>query len=296
MDQINGVLSLVVTKLGGRAKEKFWSAWLYVHWPNIVGADIAAQTQVKHIERGVLFIAVASSVWQHHLSMMKPDLINKLAQQTNGAVADLRFVSGVLDKADLAEPAPVSKPVLEALTLEEEARIKQQVQMLQDPKVRYSLEKLLKKDLKWKKAHQKHGAASCAVCGTVCSRGEKLCVGCARKAAEETREKVKEILREVPWLTYEVCRSYVKCDRIQFDRAKNELIDHCWRRLAGEEQDRKTALLLTMLEKNCSPETLTESMIVQTMEKARRKADVSSPGFRRYGSHSGSHSNTGYSQ
>ena len=296
VERISGVLSLVVTKLGGRAKEKFWSAWLYVHWPNIVGGDIAAQTQPRNIERGVLFIAVASSVWQHHLSMMKPDLVAKLAQQTNGSVVDLRFVSGVWDKAGQETAPPLRAPVLEALTNAEEALIKQQVTSLHDPKVRYSLEKLLKKDLAWKKAHQKSGAAACQACGTICSRREKLCVVCARLAAEETRAKVKEILREVPWLSYESCRSYVKCDRIQFDRAKNELIDHCWRRLAGEEQDRKIALLLTMLEKNCPPETLTESMIVQTMEKARRKADVSSPGFRCYGSHSGSHSNSGYSQ
>ena len=296
MDRISAVLSAVVTKLGGQAKEKFWAAWLYTHWPSIVGVDIAAQTQPARIERGILFIAVANSVWQHHLAMTKPELITKIGQQTNGIVSDIRFISGVLAKPDMNEAPPPSLPKLEALTKAEEERIRADVCSLQDKKVRYSLEKLLQKNQKLKNARQKQGAATCRICGIVCRDASTLCVACTRHEEEKTREKVKEILREVPWLSYEVCRTYVKCDKIQFDRAKNELIDYCWRMLAGEEQDRKIALFLTMLVKNCSPETLTESMIVQIMEKARRKADVSSPGFRRYGSHSGSHCNTGYSQ
>lgn len=291
MERVSGVLTAVVTKLGGQAKEKFWAAWLYVHWASIVGRDIAAQTQVERIQRGMLFIAVANSVWQHHLTLMKPDLLKKIGQQTNGLVDDIRFISGVLDKP-VAVATPETFIRLEALTKEEEVKICEQVSDLQDSRVRHALEKLMLKDRKWKNALQKKGAMTCQICGAVCRRGDFLCIVCQREEEEKKREKIKEILREIPWLSYENCRNYVKCDRIQFDRAKNELIDHCWRMLAGEEQDRKIALLLTMLAKNCSPEALTESMIEQVMEKARRKIDVSSSGFRRYGSHSGSHSHS----
>ena len=291
MERVSAVLTAVVTKLGGQAKEKFWAAWLYVHWASIVGHDIAVQTQVERIQRGMLFIAVANSVWQHHLTLMKPDLLNKIGQQTNGLVNDIRFISGVLDKPVVAA-APETSIRLEALTKEEEIKISDQVTELQDNRVRHALEKLMLKDRKWKKALQKNGGATSQVCGAICRRGDSLCIVCTREEEEKKREKIKEILREIPWLSYENCRNYLKCDRIQFDRAKNELIDHCWRMLAGEEQDRKIALLLTMLAKNCSPEALTESMIEQVMEKARRKIDVSSSGFRRYGSHSGSHSHS----
>lgn len=295
MEQVNAVLQAVVAKLGGQAKEKFWTAWLYTHWPSIVGEDIAAQTQAERIQRGVLIIVVANSVWQHHLTLMKPDLVSKLSRQTNGLVKDIRFLSGVLDKKAVVI-VPETTVRLEALSQEEEKRIREQVGVLQDKRVRYALEKLMQKDKRWKNALQKGGAGVCSSCGTVCRAGDILCVTCQRLAEAQLREKIKEILREVPWLSYEDCRSFVKCDKIQFDRAKNELVDQCWRMLAGEEQDRKIALLLTMLEKNCSPETLTESMIEQIMEKARRKADVSAFGIRRYGSYSGSHSHTGYSQ
>lgn len=295
MEQVNGVLQAVVAKLGGQAKEKFWTAWLYTHWAAIVGEDIAAQTQAERIQRGVLIIVVANSVWQHHLTLMKPDLVSKLSRQTNGLVKDIRFLSGVLDKKT-AVVVPETTVRLEALSREEENRIREEIVVLKDKRVRYALEKLMQKDKRWKKALQKSGAGVCRSCGTVCRDGATLCVTCQRLAEAQLREKIKEILREVPWLSHQDCRSFVKCDKIQFDRAKNELVDQCWRMLAGEEQDRKIALLLTMLEKNCSPETLTESMIEQIMEKARRKADVSSFGIRRYGSYSGSHSHTGYSQ
>ena len=291
MERVSAVLTAVVTKLGGQAKEKFWSAWLYMHWGSIVGNDIAVQTQVEKIQRGILFIAVANSVWKHHLTLMKPDLLNKIGQQTSGLVSDIRFISGVLDKP-VAVMAPERALRLEILSQEEKKNIREQVADVQDNRVRHALEKLMLKDQKWKKALQKNGAGTCRSCGSVCRRGDLFCVVCQRQEEEKTREKIKEILKEIPWLSYENCRSYVKCDRIQFDRAKNELIDHCWRMLAGQEQDRKIALLLTMLAKNCSPEALTEAMIEQMMEKARRKIDVSSPGFRRYGSHSGSDSHT----
>ena len=115
MEQVNGVLQAVVAKLGGQAKEKFWTAWLYTHWASIVGADIAAQTQAERIQRGVLIIVVTNSVWQHHLTLMKPDLVSKLSRQTNGLVKDIRFLSGVLDKKT-AVVVPETTIRLEALS------------------------------------------------------------------------------------------------------------------------------------------------------------------------------------
>jgi len=70
-------------------------------WPEIVGSDLAEVTKAEKIDNGLLRVTVKDSVWAHHLSMMKPRLINKLNNFAGGKVVnDIFFLIGDFEKQE----------------------------------------------------------------------------------------------------------------------------------------------------------------------------------------------------
>ena len=61
-------------------------------WPDVVGASLSEVTRAENLQNGVLKVAVKDSVWSYHLSMMKPQLIDKLNQSAGSRmVKDISF-------------------------------------------------------------------------------------------------------------------------------------------------------------------------------------------------------------
>lgn len=61
-------------------------------WKNIVGKDIAKQTNASHIENNVLFVSVKNSVWMNELTFLKSQIIKKLNESIGqDAVKDIKF-------------------------------------------------------------------------------------------------------------------------------------------------------------------------------------------------------------
>ena len=66
-----------------------------LEWDSIVGEKVAASAQAEKIEKGVLWVRVKNSVWMHHLTMMKGDIIKKINHYTgNKDIQDLYFFLG----------------------------------------------------------------------------------------------------------------------------------------------------------------------------------------------------------
>jgi hypothetical protein len=64
-------------------------------WPDVVGEMLAARTRPLHVNRGTLVVAVASSAWAQQLSLLKPQLIAKLAERVGpNVIRDLRWRTG----------------------------------------------------------------------------------------------------------------------------------------------------------------------------------------------------------
>jgi predicted nucleic acid-binding Zn ribbon protein len=64
-----------------------------VHWPAIVGPQIAKVTQALSVDRqGVLQVAVTNSAWMNELAMMEPELLRAINEKSGARkVARIRW-------------------------------------------------------------------------------------------------------------------------------------------------------------------------------------------------------------
>ena len=61
-------------------------------WPAVVGEQIARVTVPQRVERGVLYVDVASAPWRAELTMKRLDLIERLNAHAGARVIlDIRF-------------------------------------------------------------------------------------------------------------------------------------------------------------------------------------------------------------
>jgi predicted nucleic acid-binding Zn ribbon protein len=110
-------------------------------WDAAVGPQIAAHARPSHITDHRLTIVTASPVWTQQLSLLKPDLLRRIAGSFGpGVVTDLYFVTGRLETAPARPPAAAARrrrsPVLCAEREEDLAGIT-------DAEVRESLRRLM---------------------------------------------------------------------------------------------------------------------------------------------------------
>ncbi len=95
MEKIKNILvdTLKKKKLFTRINEKL----VIVHWKEIVGDELIKYTNPSYIKNGILFIDVKNSMWAHHLTFLKRDIIDKINRKIKkNAVKDLRFRCGNL--------------------------------------------------------------------------------------------------------------------------------------------------------------------------------------------------------
>lgn len=74
-------------------------------WERAVGRTIAAHAQPAGLRRGELLVASPDAVWRQELSLLAPDIKNKVnAALGRDVVARVRIVAGTVAAPD--EPAP----------------------------------------------------------------------------------------------------------------------------------------------------------------------------------------------
>ncbi len=96
MKPINSVLESVLRSCN------LWHGYqqyqLVLSWPEIVGSPLSEVTRAELINNGVMKVLVKDSVWSYHLTMMKPQLINKINRYAGSKmVKDIFFRIGSLD-------------------------------------------------------------------------------------------------------------------------------------------------------------------------------------------------------
>ena len=136
--------------IGDILKERFgalgWESRLreekvLTSWDAAVGPQIAAHARPSHITDHRLTIVTASPVWTQQLSLLKPDLLRRIAGSFGpGVVTDLYFVTGRLETAPTRAPAAAARrrrsPVLCA-------EREQDLAGITDAEVRESLRRLM---------------------------------------------------------------------------------------------------------------------------------------------------------
>jgi hypothetical protein len=115
-------------------------------WRAAVGPRIADRARPIALERGVLIVKVATSVWANELSMLSAQIIAKLALATFD-VKSLRFRVGPLDVIEgipnRRDYRKVPPPV--ALTPE----LERSLDLVQDDELRSAIERAARANLAW---------------------------------------------------------------------------------------------------------------------------------------------------
>ncbi|MCL2726368.1 MAG: DUF721 domain-containing protein [Polyangiaceae bacterium] len=117
-------------------------------WRAAVGPRIADRAQPISIERGVLLVKVATSVWANELQMLAPELLARLAQR-GFTLSALKFRVGQLDIAERPPERRRMRKVPPPAALAPELRAL--VANVADDELRSAIELAARASLSWRK-------------------------------------------------------------------------------------------------------------------------------------------------
>lgn len=283
MHCIGEVLDQTLKKMG--LTKRYHAELAIDRWPQIVGEDIATHACPVRMEDGVLFISVSSSVWSHHLFMLKESIIYKINQFIGERIVkDIRFQAGYLKYCKNQEDASIvisMKQRLSAVRLdaEEMTMVADITDEVTDPVLQKRLAVLAQKSLAFKKLRKMDHWHSCGHCGTLCPPNEVYCTACKRILRNETLKKIRKMLMDAPWFTYDELKKYIDCTIFEFNQAKNELISRLSMDYAIQngQADVIQMTTLAMLIHTKKPEEITTEIVNLTLQKIRRKQYVFAP-------------------
>ena len=199
-------------KISQSVKDAYLLHFLQEHWEEICGTHLAQRCSVMKLQGHLLTIRTANSLLANELFMMKKLFLQKVNAFLLGRVivTDLLFVAtGQVQSYSSRDEEDFFTPRFEKYELQEKR---------------------------------------CPRCGSMMHAGDSYCTVCQRQLHEELEAKLSEILRLEPWLTYENCLNYYKCDKITFtavkDRLKNFYYEQVRRGFADERECRMAVLFL----------------------------------------------------
>jgi hypothetical protein len=119
-------------------------------WRQSVGPQIATRTHPENINRGTLFVKVATSVWMHELQYMKKEIIEKMNRLFGKeTVQNIRFVIGEIPPQPAAEKRD-EKPDLDldtpSLTDDDKKEITSSLSAVGDEELRDILKRVMTRE------------------------------------------------------------------------------------------------------------------------------------------------------
>lgn len=213
------------------------------NWHSICGANLEKHCCVHKIEKNLLIIRTDSSVWANHLMMMKELFLQKINAFLLGAV------------------------IIKDLRFYSGGTIK-----------RYEA-RVSRSEAEPERGH----LHECAECGVITRAEGSLCLVCSRKAKELLSAKIAELLKIQPWLQYEDCLNYYKCDKILFTAVKDSVKNTYFEKVRLGYASKSDCLLAVMFLTGHRPEDIDEKTYNNTLEYLRRDQSVPAPRFRLYG-------------
>ena len=111
----------------------------------------------------------------------------------------------------------------------------------------------------------------CKCCGTAVSEKGDLCRVCQRYEKEKIRSEIVSVLAAEPWLYYNDCQKYVKCDRMLFDSVKSSLKQYYYAKVYNNHATEKEEMTAVMLKTGMHPEKISEQLSQNIIKGLRRK-------------------------
>jgi hypothetical protein len=277
VQKMSDILPITIRNLG--LQKKYNAESILVHWQEIVGDDIAANTVPRLIQQGTLMVSVNSSVWSHHLSMMKESIINKINSFIGEKlIFDIRFQAGYLKKyqneehTDIDEVSNIkyqfSKIKLDDCDVQV---IKEMAHHVNDKYLKQKIVKIMRKDLALKKIKKQHNWHQCASCTVLCPPGQTQCTACKLTKKRKVIYNIINTLKEIPWIKHSELNNHIHCTEDEFRQAKYTLTASISRDLQEGDNDKLKIMSFIMLTTGAKIDAVNDAIINKTLEKFRRK-------------------------
>lgn len=134
-----------------------------------------------------------------------------------------------------------------------------------------------------KETEQPEIFSSCRMCGVPVRGKEDLCSVCAREQREKLGSRIAELLVIQPWLSYEECLDYCKCDRILFTAVRDRVQNKYFEKVRLGSAGKSDCLLAVMFLTGRKPEEIDKKLYANTLEYLRRDQSVPASGLRLHG-------------
>lgn len=257
--------------------QKFTVYNVLYNWEKIVGKDIALQSIPISIDNKILFIAVNSSVWCQHLSMLKDDIIYKINKFAGILlVEDLKFRNQYYSKnknniVEKKEYNLANKIAQVKLTKEENDNIKNLTDNISDEVLRNNIKNVIRKNIAFNKIKNENNWHKCLNCNALCAKQEEYCTVCKIENKNKKASEIRKLLIEAPWLTYAELNKYQKCTPKEFINEKVILLNYYADLVANNKDNKIYTLTLVMLFNGAKMEEINDNLIQKTLIKFRRK-------------------------
>ena len=231
-------------------------AKIKVHWQDIVGIELAEKCKPLRLDKNTLVIVSESSTLNHHLMIMKNEIIDKINNYLSGKfIRDLFFINGSLNNYKYIEQVNndliniTKEKMLQQIQLSREdyQLIKKITDQVEDEILRQSFTELLIMDKKYKKFLNEHGYIKCPTCNRMIEQNKSSCIFCKKLTLEKTRQDLEVILQEVPQLSFVDCQKYLKCDKMLYDDVKTKLIKKYQEKIARGIFKQQEKMILELL-------------------------------------------------
>ena len=216
-------------------KYAYLQHYLEAKWTEIVGANLARSCSIEKIVGNELYIRTASSLLANELYMMQALFLQKINAFLLGRL--------IIKKVYFHTGGFIRRQ--QAKTQSEE-----QAQL---PKPEYT---------------------KCPRCGARMEKGPAMCSICEREERDRLRGNITELLRIQPWLSYEECQAFYKCDRILFNAVRDGLKSYYFEKVRQGFATKKDELMAVLFLSEKQPEEITTKIYENTLAYLRKDAPM----------------------
>jgi hypothetical protein len=166
---------------------------LAASWSEIVGADIANNSQPVRIDRGTLWIVTASGAWGQQLTFLSERLLASIRERTPQTIVErLRFKVG---KISAARRSPARRNAAALVPVEPPRSMPESAAD--------ALASFRDHVEGWERAKRAAGWKECIVCNALLRPGSAAsCAACSNAALARRTERAARLLADAPWLGY----------------------------------------------------------------------------------------------
>lgn len=216
-------------------KYAYLQHYLESKWTEIVGKNLARSCSIEKIVGNELYIRTASSLLANELYMMQSLFLQKINAFLLGRL--------IIKKVYFHTGGFIRR---------QQAK-KQAEEQAQLPKPEYT---------------------RCPRCGARMEKGPAMCSICEREERDRLRGNITELLRIQPWLSYEECQAFYKCDRILFNAVRDGLKGYYFEKVRQGFATKKDELMAVLFLSEKQPEEITTKIYENTLAYLRRDAPM----------------------